>query len=440
MRFRRFTKSISRFFSAPVLTLALLLAAAPPGPAMAAEVFTVRNVPVDATAAAAASARDAALEKGYLDAYALLMQRLVPNQDLPKVPQLTSNQIANYTVDFSVARERTSSVRYLANITYRFRPDEIRRLLRNSGIGFAETKSKPVVVLPLQEAGDTAVLWEGGNDWLDVWSRRDVSDGLVPLIVPLGDLSDILSISAEEAAAGDLQKLAGLAQRYGAGSVLISRAALRGDAESGTAELELNTTRFDTDGSSQPFLAETFRQETGETLEVFMLRATDALEALIQESWKASNVIQFGVESVIEVDVPLTGLGDWVEIQKRLRNVPAVVNSRVHAISKQQVDMSLTYAGDEKQLSLALRQNDLTLSLNEVLVWELRFSGADNPVTGGSAIPSSPTALQNDASGIQGERLVPGSSAPINPDTGVQPEGVPSTGGTSGAISPQPVE
>ncbi len=436
MRFRRFNTSFSRFSSA----LALILALVPLVSAQAAEVFTVRNVPVDATAAAAANARDEAVAKGYLDAYALLMQRLVPKEELPKVPQLTSSQIANYTVDFSVARERTSTVRYLADITYRFRPDEMRRLLRDNAVGFAETKSKPVIVLPLQEAGGTEILWEDGNAWRDVWSLRDVSDGLVPLIVPLGDLSDILSISADEAIAGDVQRLSGLAQRYGAGSVLVSRAVLRGDAQTETAELDLNTTRFDTDGSAQPFLAETYRQEPGETLEVFMLRASNALESVIQESWKASNVLQFGVQSVIEVDVPLSGLGDWVKIQRLLKNVPAVVSSRVRSISKQQVDMSLTYAGDEKQLSLALRQNDLTLSLNEVLVWELRLSSLDSPVSGGSVIPSAPTGLQNPSSLQQEEQLVPGSGASTNPDETVQSEGVSAVGGTAGAISPQPVE
>lgn len=436
MRFRRFNTSLSRFFS----VLVLILPVVPLGSALASEVFTVRNVPVDATAAAAANARDAALAKGYLDAYALLMQRLVPNEDLPKVPQLTSSQIANYTVDFSVARERTSPVRYLADITYRFRPEETRRLLRTNGIGFAETKSKPVVVLPLQEAGGTEILWEDGNAWRDVWSLRGASDGLVPLIVPLGDLSDISSISAEEAVAGDAQRLSGLAQRYGAGSVLVSRAVLRGDAQSGTAELDLSTIRYDTDFSAQPFLAETYRQEAGEELEDFMLRAADALETLIQESWKASNVLQFGVQSVIEVEVPLAGLGDWVQIQKRLKAIPAVVSSRVRSVSKQQVDMSITYAGDEKQLSLALRQNDLTLSLNEVLVWELRLNSSDSPVTRGSIIPSSPVGLSNDPSLQEEERLVPGSSASTSPDTSLQPEGVPAAGGTPGVISPQPVE
>ncbi len=436
MRFRRFNTSFSRFFPA----LGMILALVPFEQVAASEVFTVRNVPVDATAEAAADARDAALEKGYLDAYALLMKRLVPNEDLPNVPQLTSSQIADYTVDFSVARERTSNVRYLADITYRFRPDETRRLLRNNGIGFAETKSKAVIVLPVQVAGETDILWEDGNLWRDVWSLRRASDGLVPLIVPLGDLADISAISAGEAVIGDVQRLSGLAQRYGAGAVLVSRAVPGGDAESGTAELTLSTMRFDLDGSAQPFLAEIYRQAPGESLEDFMLRAADALESVVQESWKASNVLRFGVESLIEVEVPVSALGDWVEIQRRLQNVPAVVGRTVKSLTKQKVDLSLTFVGDERQLALALRQNDLTLALNEVLVWELRLAGAESDVSGGTIAPSSPTALPNGGSQVQGERLVPGSDVPENSEGELQPEGVSGAQGTPGVVSPQTVE
>ena len=436
MRFRRFNTSFRRFFSA----LALLLPLLPVASASASEVFTVRNVPVDATAAAAASARDAALAQGYIDAYARLIQRMVPNEEKSRVPQLSSSQIADYTVDFSVARERTSSVRYLADITYRFRPDEIRRLLRNNGIGFAETMSKPVVVLPLQDVGGTTVLWEDGNDWWDAWALRNSSGDLVPLIVPLGDLSDVSSISAEDAIAGDAQRLSALAERYGAGAVLVSRAVLGGDPAAGTAELGLSMTRFDAKGTALPLGAEAYRQNPGELPEDFLLRATDAVEATVQENWKRSNVLQYGVESIIEVKVPVNGLGDWVEIQKRLRNIPAVVGSDVRSVSRKLVDLSMTYVGDQNQLTLALQQNDLTLLLNELLVWELRLGGSERPISSGAITPSSPTALPNGGSQQQGESLVPGSSAPRNSETSIQPEGVSDLGAEPGKVNPQPAE
>lgn len=433
MRFRRFNTSFRSFFSALVLFLPLAQAA----PSLANEVFTVRNISVDATAETAASARDAALSQGYLDAYAKLVQRLVASGDVARVPQLTASQIADYTTDFSVARERTSSVRYLADITFRFRPDEVRRLFRSNEIAFAETRSKSLVILPLQDFGETTVLWEDTNAWWDTWALRDPSGGLVPLIVPLGDLSDLTSISAEEAIAGDAQRLAGLVERYEAGAVLVSRAAVSGDPEAGTAALALSMTRFDAQGAPQPLGSEVYRQQPEEDLGALMLRATDAVETAIQERWKESNVLRYGVESVIEVRVPVAGLGDWVEIQKRLGNVPAVVAKDVLSISRQQVDLSMTYIGDQNQLALALQQNDLTLLLNELLVWELRLAG---PVSGRVTTPSSPALLPGNGSQPNDDSLQPGAQTPRSSETGIQPQGVSDLGKAPSEATSQPIE
>lgn len=433
MRFRRFNTSFRRFFSALVLMMPMVAAA----PALANEIFTLRNVPVDATAETAASARDAALAQGYVDAYARLVQRLVSSADIARVPQLTASQIADYTLDFSVARERTSSVRYLAEITYRFRPDEVRRLFRNNEIAFAETRSKPVVVLPLQDFGETTVLWEDGNFWRDAWALRDASGGLVPLIVPLGDLSDITSISAEEAIAGDAVRLAGLAERYDAGGVLVSRALLSGDPEVGGAELALSTTRFDAQGAPLPLGIEVYRQQPEEEVDALYQRAAAAVEAALQGRWKESNLLQYGVESVIEVRIPVAALGDWVEVQRRLGNVPAVVARDVLAVSRQQVELSMTYIGDQNQLALALQQNDLTLSLNELLVWELRLAEG---VSGGAETSSGPAALPGGASQPSSQNLEPGAVTPRSSEPTVQPQGVSDLGAAPSEVSPQPIE
>ena len=48
---------------------------------------------------------------------------------------------------FEVAHERRSGVRYLADFTVHFQPDAVRQMLRQAGVGFVETPSKPVIVL-----------------------------------------------------------------------------------------------------------------------------------------------------------------------------------------------------------------------------------------------------------------------------------------------------
>ena len=145
--------------------------------------------------------------------------------------------------DFSVAGERTSSVRYLADLTFRFRPSAVRSYLQQQGVAFAETRSKPVLVVPIYGAAGQAVLWEEPNPWRATWATREPDDGLVPLSVPLGDLNDVSSIDAEQALDGDRARLSALARRYGAEDVLINQLVLAGDPLAEQATLQVIASR-----------------------------------------------------------------------------------------------------------------------------------------------------------------------------------------------------
>ncbi len=130
-------------------------AAATPG-----DIFTVADIPVDATANSALAAREAARIDGQRRAFGVLIERLTLAADRGRVPRLSDQQLTELVRDFEVANERSSAVRYLADYTFRFRPDEVRQVLRSAGIPFAETMSKPVTVLPVLRQGGATALWD----------------------------------------------------------------------------------------------------------------------------------------------------------------------------------------------------------------------------------------------------------------------------------------
>ena len=178
------------------LFLGILLAVAnsaflPHGADAGSHVFTVTGVRVDVTGETAAAAREAAHADGHVKAMAKLLARLLPREELTLLRPLEAPQILAYVQDFSVGNERTSDVRYLAELTFRFRPGPVRELLRYNGLQHAETMSKPVVVLPIFGVEDEVVLWGEANPWLATWAARPPGGWLVPLIVPLGDLGDL---------------------------------------------------------------------------------------------------------------------------------------------------------------------------------------------------------------------------------------------------------
>lgn len=177
------------------------------------EVFAISGVAVDATAETVTEARELAIPQGRPIAFRRMLERLTLNGDHGRLPEFDPAAADEFIRGFRVDSEKTSAVRYLGQLTYVFDPEAVRTLLRNAGIRFAETVSRPVLVLPVYFEGDTPRLWEDPNPWRETWSENPGNTGLVPLVVPLGDLADIADLDAQAAADGDPERLAKIAAR-----------------------------------------------------------------------------------------------------------------------------------------------------------------------------------------------------------------------------------
>jgi len=343
------------------VAVVLAVVAAESAPAQDTEVFEVRGVAVDITAETAAAAREEALAEGEKKALERLFQRMTLSEDRDYLPDLNREDRALLVRDFTVAEEKTSAVRYLATLNYRFNAEEVRNLLIDYGVPFAETSSKPVLVLPAYEAAGALVLWDDPNPWRAAWRTRPVVEGLVPLMLPVGDLADIAAIGVEQAIAGDRQRLDALVRRYRTGDVLVAHAILGLDPDGGRPLLEVLLARFSPAGPEHT-TAETFRSEDGESIETLLVRAAAALAAAVEDDWKRDNLMQFGRPGVTAVAVPIRGLADWLAVRSRLGRVAVVRRFDLVLLSLDGARINLHYLGDVDQLALALAQADLILA------------------------------------------------------------------------------
>jgi len=98
-------------------------------------VFTVRGIAVDVTAETAAAAREKAHAEGHVKAMEKLLARLLPRDEQALLRKLEAREVLTYVQDFQVEDERTSDVRYLASLTFRFKPEPIRALRAAWGVG-----------------------------------------------------------------------------------------------------------------------------------------------------------------------------------------------------------------------------------------------------------------------------------------------------------------
>jgi hypothetical protein len=345
------------------ILLAFALALLALGPVRAAgerDVFSV-SVPVDATAANANAARDAARADGQRRAYQMLLDRLTLAADRGRLPPPNDALLNELVSGFEVAKERVSGVRYLADYTFHFQPDAVRRLLRDAGAPFAETRSKPVVVLAVSQSDAGTVLWEDPNPWRDAWAKRPPRAGLVPLVIPYGDLADVQAIDADAALHGDADRLQAISQHYGGADVLVTGAKLA--AAGDRSALAVSSTRFSVaSGIAPQQWDKSYAAAAGESDADLLADGVNGTAQQLEDSWKAANILDFRHTGTMNVRVPVDDLPGWIAIRDRLAGIPAIQRSDLVALGRGEAHLAIHYYGDPDQLRLALAQRDLALT------------------------------------------------------------------------------
>jgi len=363
------------------------------GPALAedqGEGFSA-TVKVDATADSAAAARDLARIDGQRRALTLVINQLSGSSDSAKLPKLDDKTITDMVESFEVANERMSAVRYLADYTFHFRPAKVRRLVHVADTASAETSSKPaiaesgnkpapaaesgkpIIVLPVFRDGARTVLWDDPNTWREAWGQRSADSGPVHLSVPLGDASDLATIDAGRAESGKSDALTAIAHQNGGEEAIVALATARRQGDK-LVGLDLNVKRYrfgrlaDTQSTS-------LDSNPGESEGDFLKRAADTAAAEIAGSAEKNPGPRSDQQETLAASVPISSLGEWVQVRDRLASVPAVRKVDLLSLSRQEAKIQIRYVGSSDQLKSSLAEVDLGLDGSDP-VWRLQLSGA----------------------------------------------------------------
>lgn len=347
---------LGRFVLAVVALMALALIAVPRDVDAASEPFTVRDLPIDAQAKSAADARNRAIAKGQREAYQLMLSRVVVGDELSRLPALDDKAINSLIEGFEIANERIAPTRYRANLTVAFNEALVRAMLKEGGVRFVESSGRPVVVIPVLMTEEGPRLWQDDNLWLRAWSVRDKPPGLTPIIVPLGDASDIEDLDIREVMGSDLQPLIQFAKRYGAEEALVLEARPRGSSV-------MLSGRHIVGGSVSAF-ADEVPVAAGQSLDTVLAAATEQVVARLDAEVKSTAEIRSGTVNSVRAIVPLRNLGEWVGLRATLTAMPAVQSVEIVALARTGADIVIHYFGDSLQLDAALAANNLALTPN----------------------------------------------------------------------------
>jgi len=319
------------------------------GPAYAApapppDPFTVSNIKIDASAESATIARDQAMAQGRPLAWTRLFRRLTASALWPKQPELNDNALLRLIRSFEVSNERRSTTRYLAEVTFHFNPAAVRALLRQSNIAFTETRSRPVLVLPLI-AGKQG--FDPQSPWAQVWNDPSLKQGLVPFVVPMLFGPEAPLLSRADLAQLDWAAFEPLVRRYNVGEVIVAVASE--DAKT-VQMIEISAT-------SRTPASFAYAQST-------FLADAEAVAEKAAETWKTRNAVDYAKRARLTADVSFDSLEEWAKIRSQLGAVKSVADVDVVGLALNEAEINVTYSGRPEQLRDALAQQNLDLRNN----------------------------------------------------------------------------
>ena len=424
----------------------------PVAQAKAGSVFEVPMVPVSAEAESASDAQAIARDRGRRRAMDILLRRLTAEEDWVYLPQLAVGNVApaaegpqpvepdsgigdgagppqsepslyersfsggkqpvmldasllpSMEEGFSVFDEKSSARTYSAKISYRFKAEDIRNLLKRAGIPYSESQTRMALVIPVLETQNGDYLWETNNPWARAWLARSLTNELTPMLLPRGDATDMEILPVDAALSFDQDALRRMAERYGVRQVVIAHAFL--DEEDGQYRMRgrlldgylassgRNAASFSADnagalyddtagfGSSgvlvrtsgeQPgrALFENFFRDKAGDFPAMAQRAVENMVSRYAAGWKAQTLVDHSVTRQVRMNVWVDSLDDFALIRRALEDSPIVQGIETGPISLQGGSITVSVAGDMEQLVADMRQRNVILWTVDNIVWNV---------------------------------------------------------------------
>lgn len=335
-------------------------------------VYTVAAYPVEAVASDAVAAKAKAMAEGQVGAFRYLLKRIVDVNAYKRLPKLNPAEIEDAIDGLQVDKEQNSRTEYLATLSYKFKPDAIRELLRNYKLPHFDRQAEPISMITafVSRKGENAL---GTKAWTDAWAGLDLVHSLTPvqLIAPgpsatpevfqrLAD-GDSNAFGIIESEANASRLVVALAELIEGGKKL--KVSLIGADRSGQLDLErIYTVYYD----DLPYTAE-FASIIGlgvlegrwKSINVGI--HTAGAESGGVEAWSSDTGNPGTAGPRIRIVAEFSGASQWRDLRTRLLDTPGVEDVEVGAISARNAEVSFGYASGIGTLRSELARSGVAL-------------------------------------------------------------------------------
>jgi hypothetical protein len=341
-------------------------------PASAADLtYTVSGIHVDATAASASAAEAIAIDQGRPQAWDTLYKRLAKQADWPKEPKLDTEGLHKLSRGFTVAHERRSTTRYVADVTYTFSPEAVARAMATVSSAYRLAGSaRRILLIPMSPNFDRA------SPWSSAFSAPRFASSAVPFAVPTGDAQDVKDLGRLQFDATNWPDVQIVAARiHATEAVLVLAIPL---TKGGTSKADPMT------GKVQVWLKRIGVTEAPmkTSVDVPLIRnpaqtyplAADAAVHAMEVMYQQKPAVDYGPRGALTADVHIDSLQQWTTMQNSFGLVANVVAVQVTAMDIGLVRVNLTYQGSTDQLHDALAPVGIALDKNADGTWDMAYA------------------------------------------------------------------
>ncbi len=318
-------------------------------PAQAADERFAVEINVDVTNSNASLARERAMSEANRAAIVEVAKRITTSEGAARLAAMTDDQLINFIKEVLVISEKTSNVRYIANLRVVLNEGMLRQYMQERDIPLLIQSNTRVLIIPIfrESSSDAPMLWESSNLWRQAWDSA--RGGMVVTLIPLPTSGTNYSIiDANKAQALDGPALDKLMRVNGADEVYVLDAVYTEDG------LEVQATSYSGNTTTIKVIG------TPGSMELFNA-AVDETEKYLDSQVRQQNLKEGAQESSAVIMYNFSSLREWVAAESMLRSIPYVKDIEMQAMGTNKAQFRLLFVGSHEKLLYALRDKSYNL-------------------------------------------------------------------------------
>lgn len=289
-------------------------------------------------------------------------------------PEAVSQMVQGY----EIVEESMTPNSYKGVIKVRFSDAALAKLPRLQGKGevvapaLHPMDSNATLVIPVWRDAGGALIWESVNPWRDAVSRAALQSHKNRWLTATGDPADLVYLDSASFAQAGFTQLAPLAERYGAGKILMVV------AQEGPGAIEATLRHLSAAGEQKETLQLATTAAVTATQEEKMQMAAEELflgehPAALTAAQKKEIAKEIPQLQEINLILSLKLARDWAEMQHRLLMIPGVEGLQVVQADWQRLRAKLFYRGKPEVLGEDLARAGLIVQqIDEELMLTIR--------------------------------------------------------------------